>query len=149
MTKTRTTTRTTERTRTPRTTKPERPTAAPPAAAPPIAQGPDPQPGDYDDIIEDLEPVGYGPAFYDGRSIPEGLLAIVGPPPTPAELAAEEAARPPGVAVSVRLEHDILRRLRTLAAVKGTKYQTLLKTFVAERLYEEERREGLVGGGTT
>jgi hypothetical protein len=27
---------------------------------------------------------------------------------------------------------------------KGTKYQTLLKTFVQERLYKEEKREGLI-----
>lgn len=49
------------------------------------------------------------------------------------------------VATSLRLEADTVRRLRVLAAKKGTKYQTLLKTFVVERLYEEERREGLVG----
>jgi hypothetical protein len=35
-----------------------------------------------------------------------------------------------------------VRRLRRLAEKKGTTYQTLLKTFVQERLYEEEKREG-------
>ena len=30
--------------------------------------------------------------------------------------------------------------------MKGKGYQTLLKEFVVERLYEEEKREGLVGG---
>ena len=45
---------------------------------------------------------------------------------------------------SLRLEADTVRRLRALAAKKGTKYQTLLKQFVVERLYEEERREGLL-----
>ena len=44
---------------------------------------------------------------------------------------------------------DVLTRLRALAARrKNTGYQTLLKTFVAERLYEEEKREGLVGSTT-
>ena len=53
--------------------------------------------------------------------------------------------RSAGQLLSLRLEADTLRRLRALAAKKGTKYQTLLKQFVVERLYEEERREGLVG----
>jgi hypothetical protein len=46
--------------------------------------------------------------------------------------------------ISLRLEADTLHRMRALAARKGTKYQTLLKQFVQERLYEEEQREGLV-----
>ncbi len=46
---------------------------------------------------------------------------------------------------SLRLDNDTVRRLRTLARRKGTGYQTLLRTFVTERLYEEEKREGLVG----
>ena len=45
--------------------------------------------------------------------------------------------------VLVRLDADILDRLRTLADRKGTGYQTLLKRFVIERLYEEEKLEGL------
>jgi hypothetical protein len=119
------------------------------ATPPPLAEL-EPQPGDYDDIIEDLEPVGYGPAFYDGRPIPPGLQAILDDEGAKAAArAAEEASRPPGVAISVRLEYDVLNRLRALAKVKGTKYQTLLKTFVAERLYEEERRHGLVGATRT
>jgi hypothetical protein len=46
--------------------------------------------------------------------------------------------------VSVRLDRDILRRLKVLAAKKHKGYQSLLKEFVVERLYEEEKREGLV-----
>lgn len=42
-------------------------------------------------------------------------------------------------AVNVRFEDDILRRLKRLARMKGMGYQTLLKTFVQERLYEEEK----------
>jgi hypothetical protein len=78
--------------------------------------------------------------------------------PSPAlrrRLAARAAARrrtPPAPRkqaspVSLRLEADLVRRLRALAAKKGTKYQTLLKQFVVERLYEEERREGLLEAG--
>jgi uncharacterized protein (DUF4415 family) len=44
--------------------------------------------------------------------------------------------------VLVRLDADILDRLRALADRKGTGYQTLLKRFVMERLYEEEKLEG-------
>ncbi len=46
--------------------------------------------------------------------------------------------------VQIRVDADVLRRLRVLAARKGTGYQTLLKIFVVERLYEEEKREGLI-----
>lgn len=41
---------------------------------------------------------------------------------------------------SIRLGTDLERRLRHLDALKGTWYQTLLKEFVLERVYEEEKR---------
>ena len=53
-------------------------------------------------------------------------------------------ARKASYPISLRLESDVLHRLRVLAARKHTGYQTLLKSFVLERLYEEEKREGLV-----
>jgi len=46
--------------------------------------------------------------------------------------------------IPIRFDADVLKRLRVLADRKHTGYQTLLKTFVTERLYEEELREGLV-----
>ncbi len=46
--------------------------------------------------------------------------------------------------ISVRLDQDILRRLKVLATKKHKGYQSLLKEFVIERLYEEEKREGLI-----
>ncbi len=63
------------------------------------------------------------------ETIPDDVL----PPP-----------RTPRYPVSVRLENDILHRLRVLATRKGMGYQTLLKQLLVERLYEEEKREGLV-----
>jgi hypothetical protein len=48
--------------------------------------------------------------------------------------------------VPVRFDADTLRCLRTLAARNGTGYQTLLKTFVMERLYKQEKRQGIIGG---
>ena len=56
----------------------------------------------------------------------------------------EELPRPRTKAVPVRFDEDVLRRLKVLAAKRHTGYQTLLKQFVVERLYEEEKREGLV-----
>ena len=41
---------------------------------------------------------------------------------------------------SLRLGTDLERRLRHLAELKGVPYQTLLKEFVLERVYEEEKR---------
>jgi hypothetical protein len=54
------------------------------------------------------------------------------------------ASAPRSRPVSVRLDDDLLRRLRALAAKKHKGYQSLLKEFVVERLYEEEKREGLL-----
>lgn len=44
--------------------------------------------------------------------------------------------------ISLSLEQDTLARLKRLARKKGMGYQTLLKSFVGERLYEEEKLEG-------
>ncbi len=46
--------------------------------------------------------------------------------------------------VAVRFDQFTLRRLKALAALRNTGYQTLLKEFVTERLYEEEKREGII-----
>ena len=46
--------------------------------------------------------------------------------------------------ISLRLEQDVLGRLKAVARKKRVGYQTLLKEFVLERLYEEEKREGLI-----
>lgn len=46
--------------------------------------------------------------------------------------------------IAVRFDEFTLKRLRVLAARRNTGYQTLLKEFVIERLYEEEKREGII-----
>lgn len=46
--------------------------------------------------------------------------------------------------INLRLEVNTLKRLKALAARKQMGYQTLLKTFLTERLYEEEKREGVL-----
>lgn len=53
--------------------------------------------------------------------------------------------RPRTRSVAVRFDESTLQRMKTLALRRHKGYQTLLKEFVVERLYEEEKREGLVG----
>jgi predicted DNA binding CopG/RHH family protein len=48
--------------------------------------------------------------------------------------------------IAIRFDQSTLDRVKALAHRRGKGYQTLLKEFVAERLYEEEKREGVVGG---
>jgi predicted DNA binding CopG/RHH family protein len=46
--------------------------------------------------------------------------------------------------IALRLDRFTLKRLRALAILRGIRYQTLLKQFVVERLYEEEKRAGII-----
>jgi CopG antitoxin of type II toxin-antitoxin system len=64
------------------------------------------------------------------KPIEDGIL----PPPRP-------RTRP----LAVRFDDDVISRLKVVARLKHKGYQTLLKEFVCERLYEEEKRAGLVG----
>jgi hypothetical protein len=48
------------------------------------------------------------------------------------------------VMTSLRLDADVEARLKHVAALKQVPYQTLLKRFIDERLYEEEKRLGVV-----
>jgi CopG antitoxin of type II toxin-antitoxin system len=52
--------------------------------------------------------------------------------------------RPRTVPVAVRFDASTLERIKAVALRRHKGYQTLLKEFVVERLYEEERREGLI-----
>ena len=86
--------------------------------------------------------------FWSTHELGPALLAQMGspepdsvPPPRPR---ADSADQPRTRPIAIRLDRDVLRRLRALAARKGKGYQTLLKEFVLERLYEEEKREGLL-----
>jgi hypothetical protein len=59
---------------------------------------------------------------------------------------ATRPARPRGrtTPIAVRFDEFTIKRLKQLAERRNTGYQTLLKEFVVERLYEEEKREGIV-----
>ncbi len=54
-------------------------------------------------------------------------------------------ARPRGRPIELRLDDDTLARLKVLADLKGKRYERLVREFILERLYEEEKRAGLVG----
>jgi predicted DNA binding CopG/RHH family protein len=87
--------------------------------------------------------------YWSEHELSDELLDRMGP-------LGEDLLPPPRIParpVSVRFEPQLLERLRALARRRGMRYQTLLKQFVLERLYEEEQREGLVRrhrrGGTS
>ncbi|UOF89053.1 BrnA antitoxin family protein [Fodinisporobacter ferrooxydans] len=46
--------------------------------------------------------------------------------------------------VTIRMDLDTIERLQKLAEIRHKGYQTLLKQFVIERLYEEEKRSGVI-----
>lgn len=79
-------------------------------------------------------------AFWQTHSLSDRMLDMAEPIPEEDLPPVRERTIP----TPVRFDMDVLRRLRVLAARKNTGYQTLLKQFVVERLYEEEKREGLV-----
>jgi hypothetical protein len=57
----------------------------------------------------------------------------------------QDAVRPGRTTpVAIRFDQFTLKRLKALAALRNTGYQTLLKEFVVERLYEEEKRAGII-----
>jgi hypothetical protein len=46
--------------------------------------------------------------------------------------------------IAIRFDQFTLERLKALAALRNVGYQTLLKQFVVERLYEEEKRADII-----
>jgi hypothetical protein len=80
--------------------------------------------------------------FWKTHAMGPGMFEGVEPDP---DLDRLVPVRSRSKAITVRIEGDMLRRLQALAERKGVRYQTLLKEFVTERLYEEEKREGILG----
>lgn len=57
----------------------------------------------------------------------------------------QDAVRPGRTTpIAIRFDQFTLKRLKTLATLHNKGYQTLLKEFVVERLYEEEKRAGII-----
>lgn len=72
--------------------------------------------------------------FWSTHSFGEGLLEKMKPIPE-GGLSRKQP---------IRLTTDLSDRLEALAAAKGVGYHSLLEQFVAERVYEEEKREGIL-----
>jgi predicted DNA binding CopG/RHH family protein len=81
-------------------------------------------------------------AFWTKHQLSDALLAAM----EPLDEQVLPPPRPRTKPVAVRFDESTLRRVKALAARRGKGYQTLLKEFVVERLYEEERREGIIAG---
>ena len=56
----------------------------------------------------------------------------------------DERPHPRSRSITLRVDAFTLGRLKELAERRNVGYQTLLKEFVVERLYEEEKREGIL-----
>lgn len=78
--------------------------------------------------------------FWATHSLGPGMLRHMKPLHESDSPLAQFRTRP----VAIRFDRDVIFRLKRVARIKGKGYQTLLKEFVAERLYEEEKREGLL-----
>ena len=85
-------------------------------------------------------------AWWDEHEVSEELLETFGPAPegTLPSPRDKSVTRPRKAPISVRMEEELVARLKVLAAIKGIGYQTLLRQFVADRVYEEEKREGVL-----
>ncbi len=80
-------------------------------------------------------------AFLEAHGVSEEFLENT------EEVPDEERPRPRTKPINVRFDDFTLGRLKGMAERRNVGYQTLLKTFVLERLYEEERREGVLPAG--
>ncbi len=80
--------------------------------------------------------------FWETHEMGPGLIDTSNEPPL---TFTRSRFRPATEQTNLKLETDTKERLKRLAKLKGMPYQTLLKAFVLERLYEEEKRMGLVG----
>lgn len=90
--------------------------------------------------IPDFESEAEEAEFWATHSLGEGLLDKMGPVPGDVLPPARPRTKP----IAVRFDEDLLGRLKALARIKHKGYQTLMKEFVSERLYEEEKREGIL-----
>jgi hypothetical protein len=81
-------------------------------------------------------------AFWETHELSDALWDSA-EPFEPEEIPARRASTTP---VVIHLDGQTLKRLEALARQQQRDYHVLLKEFVAERLYEEEKRSGIVSG---
>ncbi|MGB3682455.1 MAG: CopG family antitoxin [Rubrobacteraceae bacterium] len=93
--------------------------------------------------VPDLATESEAREFWDTHEVTEEYLTTAGSVPEkdlPPTRPRANRTKP----IAVRFDEDVLERLKQLADYKHKGYQTLLKEFVSERLYEEEKREGIL-----
>lgn len=78
-------------------------------------------------------------AFWSTHELGDELLAQMRPS------ADTKLPRPRTKPIAIRFDESTINRVKDLARRRGKGYQTLVKEFVSERLYEEEKREGIIG----
>jgi predicted DNA binding CopG/RHH family protein len=78
--------------------------------------------------------------FWATHQLADSLLDQMETPPVDLLPPPRPRTRP----VGIRFDEFTLKRIKALASRRHTGYQTLLKEFVGERLYEEEKREGII-----
>ncbi len=98
-----------------------------------VLRSPDELPADFASADEEDE-------FWSSHEFGEEFLDKCAPVPDSELPPVRPRTRPTGV----RLDDDVLYRLKAVAELKGKGYQSLIKEFIAERLYEEEKREGIL-----
>jgi len=79
-------------------------------------------------------------ALWGSHELDDALLGQFGP----VEEGVLPPPRPRTAPIAIPFDADVLRRIRALAQRKHKGYQTLLKEFVVERLYGEEKQEGIL-----
>ncbi|MDL2342659.1 CopG family antitoxin [Deinococcus sp. MIMF12] len=95
----------------------------------------------HSDEIPDFASEAEEAAFWDTHELGDAMFETAQQSPETQALLAALPTRPrKSRPTSLRLGTDLERRLRHLAELKGVPYQTLLKEFVLERVYEEEKR---------
>jgi len=83
--------------------------------------------------------------FWATHKMGQEMFENVGPDPLATVVIEGSRFRPGTEQTNIKLEIETKERLKRVAKAKGMPYQTLLKAFVLERLYEEEKRMGIVG----
>ena len=76
-------------------------------------------------------------AFWATHQLGAALLAQMTADGDPSLPAPRSRTKP----ISLRFDEDTIRRAKIVASRRGKGYQTLLKEFISERLYEEEKRD--------
>jgi len=92
--------------------------------------------------IPDFETEEQEAEFWATHSLGERFLEKMGPIPEGVLPPATRRLRPGPM--SIRFDDETIQRLKAVSEKKHKGYQTLLKEFVTEKLYEEEKREGLL-----